>query len=77
MALALAVVLQTEEREPLGRKGTAPARQNGRGDVQSVTHKLGITAAVQKEHGLRPFSNQNFTFVAAADRFKCVPLVIG
>ena len=63
--------------EPLGRKGAAPARQNGRGDVQIVTHKLGITAAVQKEHGLRPFPNQNFTFVAAADRFKCVPLVIG
>ena len=37
IALALAVVLKIEEREPLDRKGTAPARQNGKGDVQSDT----------------------------------------
>ena len=34
MALALAVVIQTEKREPFCRKGTAPFRQNGSAHVQ-------------------------------------------
>ena len=60
MAPALAVVLQTDEREPLSIIDKAPFRQNGRANVQYLTYKLAIIGCVRKNQGPRPLSSQSF-----------------
>ena len=60
MAPALAVVLQTDEREPLSIIDKAPFRQNGRANVQYLTYKLAIIGCVRKNQGPRSLSSQSF-----------------
>ena len=76
MALALAVVLQTEERDPFCRKGTAPLRQNGPANIQYLADSFGIYSCVQEINGLHPLPTQGVNLPTAADRFNFNALVI-
>ena len=75
MALALAVVLQTEERAPFCRKGTAPFRQNDPANVQYLADSFGIYSCVQEIDRLRPLPNEGVNLSTAADRFSFSALV--
>ena len=77
MALALAVVLQTEKRAPFCRKGTAPFRQNDPAIVQYLTDSFGIYFCVQEIDRPRPLPNQGVNLSTEADRFSFCALVIG
>ena len=77
VTLSLAVVIQTVEREPFGRKGTTPFRQDGRADVQNLAQIPCITVSGQKKNGPRPLPNQIVSFTTVVDLLKCDAFVIG
>jgi len=56
--LALAVVLQTEERQPCTSKGEPPFCQNAWADVQNPANRPGIFSSVQKKKRTRTFPNK-------------------
>ena len=76
MALALAVVIQTEECAPFCRKGTAPSRQNDPANVQYLADSFGICSCVQETDGPRPLPSEGVNLSTAADRFNFSALVI-
>ena len=75
MALALAVVLQTEVRAPFYRKATAPLRQNGPANVQYLADSLGIYSCVQEIDRPRPLPSQGANLSTEADRISFSALV--
>lgn len=74
--LALAVVLQTEERQPCTSKREPPFCQNAWADVQNPANRPGIFSSVQKKKCTRTFPNKGIYLAAAADRFKRYALFV-